>query len=102
MVTLHISDGANDLELGHCEAINLARRSLQCAGGDPNVLGYAALALGYRRFDRPHRQSAGPLCFARGWAPRAGLRVWAGQSQLALSDFATAPQLSPRSKRPVG
>ena len=99
---LHLGRWTDDPEVSRTEAIDLARRSLRYAGDDASVLGNAALTLGYFGEDigasiaLVDRALALHPSFARGWATRAWLKVWAGQPESALADFATALRLSPR------
>jgi adenylate cyclase len=103
---LHVGLLSDDLDRSRREAMDFARRSLRSAGDDPEVLGYAALTLGY--FGEDIRTSISLVdralalnpSFARGWATRAWLRVWAGESEPAIGDFAVALRLSPRATAP--
>jgi TolB-like protein len=99
---LHLGRWTDDPEVSRREATDLARRALRCAGGDAVVLGYAALTLGYFGEDigasiaLVDRALTLNPSFALGWGTQAWLKVWAGQPESALIDFATALRLSPR------
>lgn len=101
-MNLHLGRWTDDPEVSRAEAIDLARRALQLPDDDATVLGYAALTLGYFGEDigasiaLVDQALALNPSFARGFATRAWLKVWAGEPQSALDDFGTALRLSPR------
>jgi len=103
---LHIGHWTDDFESSRREAIDLAQRSLRFANDDPNVLGYAALSLGYFGEDITasialvDQALALNPSFVRGWATRAWLKVWAGDPESALGDFETALRVCPREMAP--
>ena len=88
-------------------AVGLARRALQAAPEDPEVLALAAFVLGVRGEDFDvaislvDRALALNPSFALGWHWSGTLRVIAGHPDLALEHFDTFLRLSPR-ERPSG
>jgi tetratricopeptide (TPR) repeat protein len=73
--------------------MDLARRALQVAGDDPNVLSSAGFTLAYfgedidvgiAFLDRALRLN--PSCAGR-WAAEGWLRLWVGQPDLAIERF---------------
>jgi adenylate cyclase len=88
-------------------AVGLARRALQAAPEDPEVLALAAFVLGVRGEDfdvaisMVDRALALNPSFALGWHWSGTLRVIAGHPDLALQHFDTFLRLSPR-ERPSG
>jgi TolB-like protein len=86
------------------EGINLARRALQCAPDDPEVLARVAIVLGYFGEDIDMAIALVDRCltlnpsFARGWYWSGVLRNWVGQPDLALAHFETFLRLNPRER----
>jgi pentatricopeptide repeat protein len=86
-------------------AIGLAREALSAAADDPGVLGRAAMVLG--RFGEDidaalaliDRALALNPSFAYGWYWSGWLRLFAGQTDLAIQHFETSMRLNPRSQR---
>ncbi len=83
---------------------DFARRALEVAGDDPNVLANAALALAYFGEDigtmiaLVDRALALNPSFARGWNISSSLRNWAGQPDIAIEHMETSLRLSPRAR----
>jgi len=102
---LHVNGWADDLESSRREGINLARRALRVASDDPGVLGNAAYVLAYfgEDIDAAMELIGRALTlnpsFARGWVISGWLRLWAGQSESAISHFETSLRLSPHARR---
>jgi TolB-like protein/Tfp pilus assembly protein PilF len=85
--------------------VDLARRALQAAGDDPNVLVHVAHALGH--FE-PDIEPAITLIdraldlnpsFAFGWFVKGWLRLWAGQADVAIELFEKSLRLDPLRKK---
>jgi len=101
---LELNGWTNDRGSNRQAALDLVRRALRSAGDDPDVLGRAAIVLG--RFGEDIDVAIGLIdrcltmnpSFAIGWHWSGVLRIWAGQSDLALEHFETALRLSPRDR----
>jgi adenylate cyclase len=101
---LAANDWAEDLETNRRESIDLARRALQSAPDDPEVLASAGFALGM--FGEDINVAIGLIdrsltlnpSFARGWHWNGVLRSWAGQPDLAIEHYETSSRLSPRDR----
>jgi len=100
-----VSDGAApDRDAHRQEAIEYARRALGVAGGDPGVLADAAFALACFGEDIDamtalvDRALAFNPNYARGWYASSFLRLWAGQTDLAIEHAGIALRLSPRAQ----
>jgi TolB-like protein len=95
---------SEDLETDSYRAVDLARRALQVAKDDPDILTNAGLALAYFGEDigamtaLVDRALALNPSFARGWYISGGLRCWAGQPGLAIEHVETSLRLSPRAR----
>jgi adenylate cyclase len=93
---------ADNRETNRRQGIALARRALQVAGDDPNVLGHVAFVLGFLGEDINLCLGLIDRClalnpsFARGWFWSGALRVYAGLHDLAIEHFETSVHLSPR------
>jgi adenylate cyclase len=91
-------------EITRGKAIDLARQALQVAENDPGILANAALVLALFGEDigamigLADRALALNPSFARGWIWSGVLRLWAGQSELAIEHVETALRLSPRER----
>jgi TolB-like protein len=90
-----------DQQRNRQKGVDLARRALQAAGDDPNVLVHAAHALGY--FE-PDIEPAITLIdrgldlnpsFAFGWFIKGWLRLWGGQADVAIELFEKSLRLDP-------
>jgi adenylate cyclase len=98
---------SEDQQRSRQEAVDLARRALQAAGDDPNVLVRVAQVLGY--FE-PDIEPAITLIdraldvnpsFAFGWFIKGWLRLWAGQADVAIELFEKSMRLNPLRKSPA-
>jgi TolB-like protein/Tfp pilus assembly protein PilF len=97
----------DDQQQNRQEGVDLARRALQVAGDDPNVLGYVAHVLGH--FE-PDVEPAITLIdraldlnpsFAFGWYVKGWLRLWAGQADVAIELLEKSLRLNPLRKAPA-
>jgi TolB-like protein/class 3 adenylate cyclase len=99
---LEVNGWVNDLETNSRIGISLARRSLQAAPDDAEVLASAAFSLGYFGEDIDMAVELIDRClalnpsFARGWLWSGVLRLMAGQPDMAIQHFETSMRLSPR------
>jgi TolB-like protein/class 3 adenylate cyclase len=102
---LHVNGWTEEPEATRRNGIDLARRALQVAGDDPDVLSIAGFTLGYfgeeidvaiALLDRSLGLNPNS---ARGWQWSGWLRLWAGQIDLAISHFETSLRLNPREQR---
>jgi adenylate cyclase len=86
-------------------AIDLAREALSAAADDPGVLGRAAMVLG--RFGEDIDTALALIdralvlnpSFAYGWYWSGWLRLFVGQSDVAIQHFETSMRLNPRGQR---
>ena len=101
---LAANDWVNDLEANRCEGLDLARRALQSAPDNPDVLALAGFALGH--FGEDIDVALGLMdraliinpSFARGWFLSGVGRLLAGQPDLAIEHFQTSVRLNPRDR----
>jgi adenylate cyclase len=100
-----VSDGSvPDRDAVRQKGIDSARRALQVAGGDPSVLADAAYALACfgENVDAMtawvDRALASNPNYARGWHISGFLRLWAGETELAIEHAEKALRLSPRAE----
>ncbi|MBV8334856.1 MAG: adenylate/guanylate cyclase domain-containing protein [Alphaproteobacteria bacterium] len=100
-----VSDGAApDRDANRQKGIEFARRALAVAGSDPGVLADAAFALACFGEDivamtaLVDRALTFNPNFARGWHASSFLRLWAGQTDLAIEHAGMALRLSPRAQ----
>ena len=100
-----VSDGAApDRNANRQKGIDFAHRALAVAENDPRVLADAAYALAC--FDEDinamttlvDRALVFNPSYARGWHASSFLRLWAGQTDLAIEHAGTALRLSPRAQ----
>jgi len=97
---------SEDQQRSRQEGVDLARRALQAAGDDPNVLAHVAYVLGY--FE-PDIEPAITLIdraldlnpsFAFGWFVKGWLCLWTGQADVAIELFEKSLRLNPLRKAP--
>jgi TolB-like protein/class 3 adenylate cyclase len=100
-----VGDGrSEDPAADRLKGSDFARRALEVAGDDPNILANAALALAYFGEDigammaLVDRSLALNPSFARGWNISSSLRNWAGQPDIAIEHMETSLRLSPRAR----
>jgi len=102
---LHVSNWTDDPEESRRRGTDLARRALQAAGDDPNVLSNVGYTLGYfgeeidvaiGLLDRA--LNLNPSC-AGCWQRSGWLRLWAGQPDPAIEYFQNSLRLDPRERR---
>jgi TolB-like protein/class 3 adenylate cyclase len=100
-----VSDGsAPDRDAYRQKGIEFARRALAVAGNDPGVLADAAFALASFGEDIDamtalvDRALAFNPNYARGWSASSFMRLWAGQTDLAIEHAGVALRLSPRAQ----
>jgi TolB-like protein len=102
-----VRDGwAEEAQRSRCKAIEFARQALEVSENDPRILANAAVVLAH--FGEDMGAMIGLIdralwlnpSYARGWNLSGGLRLWAGQPDLAIEHLETARRLSPR--EPVG
>jgi len=98
---------SEDRQRSRQEGVALARRALQAAGDDPNVLAHVAYVLGY--FE-PDIEPAITLIdraldlnpsFAIGWFIKGWLCLWTGQADVAIELFEKSLRLNPLRKAPA-
>lgn len=101
---LEVNGWAEDPEATRHTSVDFARQALRSAPDDPNVLALTAFVLGYFGEDIDVSLALIDRCLAlnpshaRGWHWSALLRIFAGQPELALEQFATYLRLSPRDR----
>jgi TolB-like protein len=100
-----LRDGrSEDPEGDRVKGVDFSRRALEVAGDDPDILVNAAHALAYFGEDigammaLVDRALALNPNFARGWHISGTLRLWAGQTDIAIEHAETALRLSPRAR----
>jgi adenylate cyclase len=95
---------SEDPEADRRKGADFARRALEAAGDDPSTLASAAHALAYFGEDigamtvLVDRALALNPNYARGWHISSVLRLWAGQSDIAIEHNQAALRLSPRAR----
>ncbi|SRR5712691_1771303 len=93
---------SEDRETDSRKGADFARRALEVAGDDPNILATAAFALAAFGEDigammaLVDRALALNPSFARGWYLSCNLRLWAGQPDIAIEHAEASLRLSPR------
>jgi adenylate cyclase len=100
----HLATGFNapDRDAIRPKGIDFARRAVEVAGDDPGVLADAAMALAVLGEDLDamialvDRALTFNPSYARGWHISGFLRLWAGQTDLAIEHGEMALRLSPR------
>ncbi len=96
--------GSDDPGENSRRGLDRSRRALQVAGDDPTILANAAFALAYFGEDIgammalvDRALSLNPS-FARGWHASGGIRLIAGQLDLAIEHVQNSMRLSPRAR----
>jgi len=95
---------SDDPEGNWRKGLQRGRRALQVAGDDPAILANAAFALGYFGEDIGAMMALADRAlglnpgFARGWHASGGLRLMAGQPDLAIEHIENSLRLSPRAR----
>jgi adenylate cyclase len=98
---------SEDQQRSRQEGVDLARRALQAAGDDPNVLVRVAYVLGH--FEPDIEPSITLIdraldlnpSFALGWFIKGWLQLWAGHPNLAIEHFEKALRLNPLRRAPA-
>jgi TolB-like protein/class 3 adenylate cyclase len=99
---IDVNGWTDDWETNRRKAVILAERSVRPAHSDPGVIANAALVLGYfgeeigAAVGMIERSLAVNPSFARGWLLSGWLRLFAGQTDLAINHFETSARLSPQ------
>jgi len=101
-VFFHTNGWDEDQDRMRQQGVDYARRALRAAADDPFVLGEAAHVLGY--FERDINPAFALIdralelnpSFAMGWARSGWIRLWNGQTDVAIEHFEKALRLSPR------
>jgi TolB-like protein/class 3 adenylate cyclase/predicted ATPase len=102
----HLATGftAPDRDTIRPKGIDFGRRAIKAAGDDPGALADAAMALAVLGEDLDamialvdHALALNPS-FARGWHISGFLKLWAGQTDLAIEHGEMALRLSPRAR----
>ena len=100
-----VADGrSEDREVDRLKATNFARRALEAAGDDPDVVANAAHALAFFGEDIGammaliDRVLALNPSYARGWHISGVLRFYAGEPYKAIEHLEVALRLSPRAR----
>jgi TolB-like protein/class 3 adenylate cyclase len=95
---------SEDPEADRLKGADFARRALDVAADDPRILAITALALAYFGEDigammaLADRALALNPNFAFGWLISGNLRLWAGQSDIAIEHIEVSMRLSPRAR----
>jgi adenylate cyclase len=102
---LDLSGWADNSEMNRRQSLDLARRAVRAAPDDPGVLGHVAFVFGYFGEDIDSAIGMIDRClalnpsFARGWMFSGFLRLYAGQSDLAITHLENSLRLNPRDRR---
>jgi adenylate cyclase len=97
---LDINGWSEDPQRSRQDSIDLARRALQVAGDNANVLAFAAHVLGYFESDKDpavtliDRALDLNPSYATGWVRSGWLRLWAGNPDLAIEHFEKSLRLN--------
>ena len=103
--TLYVGGWTENLDENRRQGVDLARRALHAASDDPVVLARAAYVLGNLGEDIDaaialiERSLDMNRNLALGWHHSGWLRLWAGQTDVAIEHLATASRLSPYERR---
>jgi tetratricopeptide (TPR) repeat protein len=106
MALIH-GNRSDDREADRRKGADFARRALEVAAEDPNVLVNAAAALAY--FGEDIEAMMGLVAraltlnpsFAHGWYVSGMVKMWAGRPDDAINDIETARYLNPRARMGV-
>jgi TolB-like protein/Tfp pilus assembly protein PilF len=105
--TLDANCWSEDQRRNRQKALDLARRALRASGDDPFVLGNAANVLGYFEADIDiaitliNRALDLNPSYAIGWNRSGWLRLWAGQTDIAIEHFERSLRLNPLRRAPA-
>ena len=102
---LHVNGWTDEPEATHRSAVDLARRALHVSSDDPTVLSRAGFTLAY--FGEEIDAAIGLVdralelnpSDARAWQWGGWLKLWAGQTTVAIRHFETTLRLDPRERR---
>jgi TolB-like protein len=105
--TLDANCWSEDQRRNRQNALDLARRALRASGDNPFVLGNAANVLGYFEADIDiaitliNRALDLNPSYAIGWNRSGWLRLWAGQTDIAIEHFERSLRLNPLRRAPA-
>jgi adenylate cyclase len=97
-------DRSESPQLDRGKGADFSRRALEAAGGDPEILANAAFALAYFGEDIGAMMALVDRAlvlnpnYARGWHSSGVLRLWAGQTDVAIEHVEVSLRLSPRAR----
>jgi adenylate cyclase len=98
---------SEDQQRNRQDALDLARRALQASGDNPDVLGDVANVLGYFEADIDiaitlidRALDLNPN-YAIGWDRSGWVRLWAGQTDVAIEHFERSLRLNPLRRAPA-
>ena len=103
-VRLVVDGRSTDPDADALKGADFARRALEVAGDDPAIMANAAQALAYFGEDIGAMKALVDRAlvlnpnFARGWHISGGLRMWAGEPDVAIEHVEIALRLSPRAR----
>ena len=103
-VRLLVDGRSTDPDADALKGADFARRALEVAGDDPAIMANAAQALAYFGEDIGAMKALVDRAlvlnpnFARGWHISGGLRMWAGEPDVAIEHVEIALRLSPRAR----
>ena len=102
---LHVNGWTDEPEAARRKGVDLARRALHVSSDDPNVLSRVGFTLAY--FGEEIDAAIGLVdralelnpSDARAWQWGGWLKLWAGQTTVAIRHFETTLRLDPRERR---
>ena len=103
-VVMCLNGWSEDAEASRLAGIDLARKALRAASEDPRALVHSAYAFGFFGEDIAAAIALAARAlemnpsFAVGWYFSGYLRLWAGQPDVAIEQFATSVRLSPNDR----
>jgi len=103
-VRLVVDGRSTDPDADALKGADFARRALEVAADDPAIMANAAQALAYFGEDIGAMKALVDRAlvlnpnFARGWHISGGLRMWAGEPDVAIEHVEIALRLSPRAR----